>query len=409
MPPRSRGRLSILYVNDPLLIAAAGIALHDRTLARRTLAELLRFVQPTVSPDVVEPGRVLCAVASGRPADEITKAATRRRCDLIVMGTHGLTGADKLFIGSTTRGVFQRSTVPVLAIPGAPAGRRRRRANGRSWPGDRIVVPVTLDRSAMHDARAAARVARWLGSGVLLVHVLPEAKSSRWLQKRAGVSDRIRIAQAQARLAALGVGVLRDAAVQTRVLIGETTREIARVAATERAGLVITTLRKSRDWSGPRRGSISYDVLTQVTTPCSPFPVDRGSMKRRRLAGLVVAAARAIRGRMNAHHSRTAACFEDVTQTVEGALLKFLSARRRLSRLWNTMSTVHTARRLWKRPNCGQTGTNETCPHLRFLAQTPDPESALHQSRVDSAAQLRVSVQDHEGHRARSRSGRMDT
>jgi nucleotide-binding universal stress UspA family protein len=131
---------------------------------------------------------------------------------------------------------------------------------------------VTLDRRSMHDARAAARVARWLGSGVLLVHVVPEVKSSRWLRKRAGVSDRIRIAQAQSRLAALGVGVLRDAAVQTRVLIGDTTREIARVAATDRAGLVITTLRKPRDWFGPRRGSISYDVLTQVTTPVLALP-----------------------------------------------------------------------------------------------------------------------------------------
>ena len=47
---RSHGRLSILYVNDPLLIAAAGIALHDRTLATRNLAELRRFVESTVSP-----------------------------------------------------------------------------------------------------------------------------------------------------------------------------------------------------------------------------------------------------------------------------------------------------------------------------------------------------------------------
>ena len=66
--------------------------------------------------------------------------------------------------------------------------------------------------------------------------------------------------------------MLRDAAVQTRVLIGDTTREIARVAAAERAGLVITTLRKPRDWFGPRRGSISYDVLTQVTTPVLGLP-----------------------------------------------------------------------------------------------------------------------------------------
>ena len=267
---RSHGCLSILYVNDPLLMAAAGIALHDRTLAIRNLAELRRFVESTVSSRFVELSRLHCAVATGKPAAEITKAATGQRCDLIVMGTHGLTGADRLVVGSTTRGVFQRSRVPILAVPGERCARNGARAAGRSWPGERIIVPVALDRYSLRDARAAARVARWLGSGVLLVHVIPEARSFRWRRKRAGTS--VQIGVAQARLAALGLGVLRDAAVQTRVLVGDITREIAKVAATERAGLVITTLRAPRDWFGRRRGSISYNVLSQVATPVLALP-----------------------------------------------------------------------------------------------------------------------------------------
>jgi nucleotide-binding universal stress UspA family protein len=191
---------------------------------------------------------------------------------LIVMGTHVLTGADKLFIRSTTEGVFQRSRVPVLAVPAGGSGRNGARAPGRSWPGERVIVPVALDRRSLRDARAAARVARWLGSVVLLVHVVPDVMSSWWSRKEAGASDRLRIAHAQSRLAALGVGVLRDAAVQTRVLVGDTTREIAKVTATERAGLVITTRRTPRDWFGPRRGSISYDVLSQVATPVLALP-----------------------------------------------------------------------------------------------------------------------------------------
>jgi nucleotide-binding universal stress UspA family protein len=269
---RSHGRLSILYVNDPLLIAAAGIALHDRTLAARNLAELRRFVESTASARVVDMSRVHYAVASGKPAGEIIKAAARARCDLIVMGTHGFTGADKLFIGSTTEGVFRRSRVPVLAVRGTRTNRNGALAPERSWPGERIIVPVALDRRSLRDARAAARVARWLGSVVLLVHVVPDVKSSWWSRERAGTSDRTRVERAQSRLAALGVGVLRDAPVQTRVLVGDTTREIAKIVATERAGLVITTRRTPRDWFGPRRGSISYDVLSHVPTPVLALP-----------------------------------------------------------------------------------------------------------------------------------------
>lgn len=269
---RSRGRLSILYVNDPLLTAAAGIAPHDRTLAKRNLAELRRFVESTVSPDIVEPARVEDSVISGKPADEVTKAAKRRRCDLIVMGTHGLTGADKLFIGSTTDGVLQRTTVPVLAIPGGRPAKNRAPALSRAWPGKLIIAAVELDRRSMRDARAAAAVARWFGSVLLLVHVVPEFKSAPWLRKKIETSDRTRIAHAQSRLEMLAARLRRHTEIETRVLFGDATREIARVAATERAGLVITTLRTPRDWFGPRRGSMSYDVLSQVTTPVLALP-----------------------------------------------------------------------------------------------------------------------------------------
>ena len=47
-------------------------------------------------------------------------------------------------------------------------------------------------------------------------------------------------------------------------------------------------------------------------------------MKRKWLAGLVVAGALAAGGRMSAHHSFAATYFEDKTQTIEGELVQFL-------------------------------------------------------------------------------------
>jgi universal stress protein A len=268
---RSHGHLSILYVNDPLLVAAAGIALHDRTLATRNLAELRRLVESTVSRAVLEPARVDDAVTSGTPADEIVSTAKRRRCDLIVMGTHGLTGADKLLIGSTTGGVLQRASVPVLAIPAGP-GTNRAPAVGPFWPDQRIIAAIAMDRRSMRHARAAAAVAHWLGSALLLVHVVPEFKAPAWLRARMGASDRARIANARSRLEALAASLRKQVEVDTRVLFGDARREIAKVAATERAGLVMTSLRTPRDWFGPRRGSISYDVLSEVATPVLALP-----------------------------------------------------------------------------------------------------------------------------------------
>jgi nucleotide-binding universal stress UspA family protein len=268
---RAGGRLSILYVNDPLLIAAAGIALHDRSLAKRTLAELRQFVAATIPAALVASGQTDVGVVSGQPADEIAKAARRGLSDLIVMGTNGLTGATKLLTGSTTSGVLRRTTIPVLAIPIAP---RRRGHSGPAgvWPKARIIAAIELSRHAARDTRAAAAVAAWFGSPLLLVHVVPEFKATAWLRRRIEVSVRARIADARSRLATLARGLGRAAGVDTRVLFGERVRELASVAATEGAGLVVTTLRTPRGLVGSPRGSISYAVLSQVAAPVLALP-----------------------------------------------------------------------------------------------------------------------------------------
>ena len=224
-----------------------------------------------MSPHATERARFDEFVTSGKPIDEITKAAKRRRCDLIVMGTHGLTGADKLlFIGSTTHGVLQRD------VRAGPGGSQRslatpQRRVHRGPAGGSSSRWSSIDVQCATPGRPSA-VARSLGSAVLLVHVVPELKSPQWLRKRMGASERTRIAQAQSRLEALAAGLRRHGEIETRVLFGDATRELAKLAATERAGLVIMTLRTPRDWFGPRRGSISYEVLSQVTTPVLALP-----------------------------------------------------------------------------------------------------------------------------------------
>ena len=57
-------------------------------------------------------GRVLVGYAS----DEILKKALEEGCDMIVMGTHGRRGIDRLLFGSVAEKVVKNSTVPVLTI-----------------------------------------------------------------------------------------------------------------------------------------------------------------------------------------------------------------------------------------------------------------------------------------------------
>jgi nucleotide-binding universal stress UspA family protein len=47
---------------------------------------------------------------------DITTFAKSRKMDLIVMGSHGRTGLDKLILGSVANGVIQKTRCPVLLI-----------------------------------------------------------------------------------------------------------------------------------------------------------------------------------------------------------------------------------------------------------------------------------------------------
>ncbi len=56
------------------------------------------------------------AVVDGSPSREIIRYAEENDCDLIVMGTHGRGGIDRLLLGSVAEKVVRGSEVPVLTV-----------------------------------------------------------------------------------------------------------------------------------------------------------------------------------------------------------------------------------------------------------------------------------------------------
>ncbi len=64
--------------------------------------------QPFVTDDIL--------IRSGEPAEVIVQTAAEQQCDLIVMGTHGLSGIVDALIGSTAKMVVRQSAIPVLVV-----------------------------------------------------------------------------------------------------------------------------------------------------------------------------------------------------------------------------------------------------------------------------------------------------
>ncbi|MHC1791739.1 universal stress protein [Solidesulfovibrio sp.] len=61
-------------------------------------------------------------VLAGYPAEEILAAATEHNVDMIVMGTHGRTGIDRIIFGSVAENVVKSALCPVLTVKPREAG-----------------------------------------------------------------------------------------------------------------------------------------------------------------------------------------------------------------------------------------------------------------------------------------------
>ena len=80
-----------------------------KTGASKKLDHFLREYMPDI-PDVEYD------VVLGDPAEEIVKYANEHDIDMIVMGTHGRKGLDRLVFGSVAEKVVKMSPVPVLTL-----------------------------------------------------------------------------------------------------------------------------------------------------------------------------------------------------------------------------------------------------------------------------------------------------
>ena len=68
--------------------------------------------------------KVKIVTESGREDEKILKFAQKEKIDIIVIGTHGRTGIEHVFLGSVAEKIIRRSPIPVFIIPcGEKSGR----------------------------------------------------------------------------------------------------------------------------------------------------------------------------------------------------------------------------------------------------------------------------------------------
>lgn len=73
-------------------------------------------LQEFVEEFLVDYPRLKTVVVQGDPAEEILKYIAAEKVDLVILGTHGRKGLDRILFGSVATQVVQNSPAPVLTI-----------------------------------------------------------------------------------------------------------------------------------------------------------------------------------------------------------------------------------------------------------------------------------------------------
>jgi nucleotide-binding universal stress UspA family protein len=114
-------RMIVLHVVEPLYVAEEPVYFGQQTVhfsvVERDPGEyesLKRRLCQSYVPD--HPLEAEYRTQDGAPAEEILSSAEELGCDLIVMGTHGRTGLDRLLAGSVAESVLRKARCPVLAL-----------------------------------------------------------------------------------------------------------------------------------------------------------------------------------------------------------------------------------------------------------------------------------------------------
>jgi nucleotide-binding universal stress UspA family protein len=218
---------------------------------------------------------------AGEPVHEILRCAAAVAADLIVMGTHGLSGFQHLVLGSVTEKVLRRARCPVLTVPPrAPAAAARF---------SRVVCAVDFSDCSLEAATFAAALAKESGAALSLVHVVE------WPWHEAAIAEvpGVPAAQAQAiadyrrylesgakeRLDAVAASALPGGTVATSIRVGRPHVELLEAARDEQADLIVLGVRGRGTLDLGFFGSTANHVVRSASCPVLTIR-DRASAPR---------------------------------------------------------------------------------------------------------------------------------
>jgi nucleotide-binding universal stress UspA family protein len=221
--------------------------------------ELHSWVEPARRAGI----RTEVRVDEGNAAHRILEYARGHQTDLIVMGTHGLSGFEHFMVGSVAEKVLRRATCAVLTVPAAAE-------RPAKVPYTRLLCPVDFSESSQAALRYAFSLAEEADASLTILYVFESAPDEGLLLEQVDASEIHRVIDEQARnrLEALVPDEVRVwCKPSTKVAYGKPYQEILAVAATEATDLIVMGIRGRNPLDMTIFGSTTNHIVRRASCP----------------------------------------------------------------------------------------------------------------------------------------------
>lgn len=237
--------LTALYVYPPAPVPAVGpslVAFDPPILTELDREQLARDLQAFVAAESGAPVAVDSVVREGYPATTIAECALDTNADLLVLGTHGRTGFERLLLGSVAERVLRHAPCPVLTVPTA----HRVPTPAASPVFKDIVCAIDFSAASIAALDYALSLAREADARLTILHVASSTIEPSMFDLTADAG--LTVAELRQRLerdleaqlvATVPVGASEYCRVETLMTQGRPGPEIVRVAADLRADLIV--------------------------------------------------------------------------------------------------------------------------------------------------------------------------
>lgn len=248
----------------PAAVDAAAVAAADADAVIPTLTEFVAQAETMVSA-------TRTMVRSGSPAVEILQCAAEAEADLLVLGTHGRTGFERFMVGSVTEKILRKAPCPVLSVPPHGEGQPERPVFAR------ILCGADFSEASDRAVQYALSLAQEANGLLTLLHVvdwMPDRNFAKHPDFDPAAYRQVITREARRQLEKLVPAEARNwCEADLRIACGKPYREILRVAAEDRADLIVLGAQGLGPIDRLRFGSTTEHVVRQA--PCPVLTIRR--------------------------------------------------------------------------------------------------------------------------------------